>query len=159
MTVADESNGFYYGFRRFIVVGNARGLSTCLSVFYPGSKQAPFMLKANKASRPISTYGQQGCRKRGVDASCHGQAYDDRSSRPPRLLDGEPELGVAPIAIKIDKDQDHEKIEKNSRINYSKFVSIEHNFPVLFIGRVKSADENTMSRAATRFFSQNTAAR
>lgn len=49
------------------------------------------------------------------------------------MLDGEPKLGFAPV--RVDMTEDGEKLSKESRVNYSKLVTIEHNVKV-FIGSI-----------------------
>ncbi|RYP20045.1 hypothetical protein DL765_002971 [Monosporascus sp. GIB2] len=105
---------FYVGYRRFIVVRTDEGHSTCI---------------------PISTYEGKACTKNGVRASKHGIVYElSRHKRPPRPLKKEPELGFEPVAIEIYAD--NEKLQLESRVNYSKLVTIEHNVKVFFIGKV-----------------------
>ncbi|RYP50068.1 hypothetical protein DL768_004354 [Monosporascus sp. mg162] len=86
-------------------------------------------------SSPISTYEGKACTKNGVRASKHGIVYElSRHKGPPRLLKKEPELGFEPVAIEIYAP--NEKLQLESRVNYSKLVTIEHNVKVFFIGRV-----------------------
>jgi hypothetical protein len=82
--------------------------------------------------RPILTYGSRGCKKPGIKASKHGIVY--QSGQKIRKIDGEPDLGFVPIQVHI--KEDGEKISKESRVNYSKLVTVEHNVRVLFIGSV-----------------------
>ncbi|RYP69534.1 hypothetical protein DL771_006049 [Monosporascus sp. 5C6A] len=87
------------------------------------------------SSSPISTYESKACTKRGVRASKHGIVYElAKHKRPPRPLKKEPELGFEPVALEIYVP--NEKIQLESRVNYSKLVTIEHNVKVFFIGRV-----------------------
>ncbi|KAL2256129.1 hypothetical protein VTK26DRAFT_2141 [Humicola hyalothermophila] len=110
-----DGRQFYQGFRRFIVVANDEGHCTCV---------------------PILTYGHKGCTKRGVKPSKHGVIY--QLGKKPRLVDGEPELGFPPV--RVDLYEKTEKLDKESRVNYSKLTTIEHNFRVFFIGRVVPED-------------------
>ncbi|RYO84596.1 hypothetical protein DL766_010562 [Monosporascus sp. MC13-8B] len=57
-----------------------------------------------------------------------------KHKRPPRPLKREPELGFEPVAVEIYAD--NEKLQLESRVNYSKLVTIEHNVKVFFIGKV-----------------------
>ncbi|RYP55914.1 hypothetical protein DL769_010025 [Monosporascus sp. CRB-8-3] len=84
---------------------------------------------------PISTYEGKACTKNGVRASKHGIVYElSRHKKPPRLLKKEPKLGFEPVALEIYAH--NEKLQFESRVNYSKLVTIEHNVKVFFIGRV-----------------------
>ncbi|KAK4227063.1 hypothetical protein QBC38DRAFT_364942 [Podospora fimiseda] len=106
---------FHYSFRRFIVVASDEGHSTCV---------------------PILTYGHRACTKRGVKAQKHGIVYQV-GNRPFRLH-MEPELGFPPARVELFERT--EKLDKESRVNYSKLVTIEHNYRVFFIGRIHPGD-------------------
>ncbi|KAK0635703.1 hypothetical protein B0T17DRAFT_53281 [Bombardia bombarda] len=106
---------FYFGFRRFIVIANDEGHCTCV---------------------PILTYEQRGCTKRGVKPSKHGIVYAKGGQ--PLLLEREPNLGFDPVQLVLDYGT--EKIAKESRINYAKLVTVEHNVKVFFIGRIVQSD-------------------
>ncbi|KAL2167272.1 hypothetical protein VTG60DRAFT_1467 [Thermothelomyces hinnuleus] len=112
-----EQNGmpFYQGYRRFIVVANDEGHCTCV---------------------PILTYERQGCLKRGVKPSKHGIVY--QTGTKPRMLPGEPQLGFSPVRVRLSERT--EKLVKESRVNYAKLTTIEHNFRVFFIGSVEPDD-------------------
>ncbi|KAK3370137.1 hypothetical protein B0H63DRAFT_527884 [Podospora didyma] len=106
---------FYHGFRRFIVVGNDEGHCTCV---------------------PILTYERRACTKRGVKPLKHGIVY--HTGGEPRPLSQEPVLGFPPVEM-----MPYEKTEKlapESRVNYSKLVTVEHNNRVFFIGRISPED-------------------
>ncbi|RSM19014.1 hypothetical protein CDV31_002145 [Fusarium ambrosium] len=102
-------------FRRFIVIANDYGHCQCV---------------------PISTYGKKGCTKSGAKPSQHGIVYDMNSR--PHLLSNEPELGYDPVRLLITDPS--EKISKESRVNYAKLTTVEHNVKVLFVGRVVPED-------------------
>lgn len=53
-------------------------------------------------------------------------------------MDGEPSLGFHPV--RADMTEEGEKLARESRVNYSKLVTVEHNFLVFFIGRVHLSD-------------------
>jgi hypothetical protein len=89
------------------------------------------------------TYEHQGCKKRGVKPLKHGIAYQYGGKARP--LNGEPRLGYEPIRIELDWPT--EKIAKESRVNYSKLLTIEHNVKVFFIGRVYSGDFEIVQQA------------
>ncbi|CAJ2507942.1 Uu.00g091280.m01.CDS01 [Anthostomella pinea] len=107
-----QTGRFYVGFRRFIIVTTDESHhSTCV---------------------PILTYDRRGCGKRGVKANKHGIIYAAGSK--PRLLRDEPSLGFSPVALSIYAEG--EKLAKESRVNYSKLITIEHNVKVFFIGSI-----------------------
>ncbi|KAF7519581.1 hypothetical protein G7054_g13038 [Neopestalotiopsis clavispora] len=113
----------YEGIRRFIVVdgmenGSRNGNSICV---------------------PIATYKKQGCTKHGVKPQHHGIIYTH--DKTPMLLNGEPELGYNPIRLVVNRDlQGLERLAPESRINYSKHVTIEHNTAVHIIGQIHADD-------------------
>lgn len=73
----------------------------------------------------------------------HGIIYTAGSK--PRLLKNEPELGFRPVALHVYADG--EKLAKESRVNYSKLVTIEHNVKVFFIGSITGEDFDNVSYA------------
>ena len=73
----------------------------------------------------------------------HGIIYD--VTKKPRLLSGEPNLGFPPVGMAITVRA--EGLEEESRINYSKPSTIEHNAPVYFIGQVRKEDLRTVLKA------------
>ncbi|KAI0117051.1 hypothetical protein F4814DRAFT_439575 [Daldinia grandis] len=114
---------FYVGFRRFIIVTTDESHhSTCV---------------------PILTYDRRGCLKKGIKPSKHGIIYMAGSK--PRLLKNEPELGFTPVALQVYAEG--EKLAKESRVNYSKLVTIEHNVKVFFIGSITGEDFENVSYA------------
>ncbi|KAL2759197.1 hypothetical protein ACRALDRAFT_1069289 [Sodiomyces alcalophilus JCM 7366] len=86
--------------------------------------------------RPILTYGGKACKKRGVKPHKHGIIYVQ--GHRPKPLENEPKLGFSPARMKIDAEG--ETLAKESRVNYSKLVTVEHNVKVFFIGRIISED-------------------
>ena len=54
------------------------------------------------------------------------------------MLDGEPKLGFYPVRLELDYQS--EKLARESRINYAKLMTIEHNVKVFFIGRIVRDD-------------------
>lgn len=106
----------HVGFRRYIVVANETGHATCV---------------------PIFTYGGKACTKRGVKPESHGIIRDAARSRV-RPLPNEPPLGFPPVKATLYLEGEH--LAKESRINYSKFITVEHNVKVLFIGRINDDD-------------------
>ncbi|KAK4151172.1 hypothetical protein C8A00DRAFT_36178 [Chaetomidium leptoderma] len=110
-----DGRSFYQGLRRFIVIGNDEGHCTCV---------------------PILTYEHKGCKKRGVKPLKHGIIY--QAGRKPRMLEEEPELGFQPVQVRLHERA--ERLDKESRVNYAKLTTIEHNFRVHFIGTVEPND-------------------
>ncbi|OTA97449.1 hypothetical protein M434DRAFT_275372 [Hypoxylon sp. CO27-5] len=102
---------------------------------------------------PIRTYGREGCRKNGLNPKTHGIIYcSSLRLRPPTLLEGEPELGFAPIQMVGYKEED--LLPKESRVDYAKLVTIEHNAKVSFIGVVAREDFDAFIRAANECWEQ-----
>ncbi|CEJ82483.1 hypothetical protein VHEMI02543 [[Torrubiella] hemipterigena] len=120
---------FFVGFRRFIVVANDHGHCTCV---------------------PILTYGGKACKKKGVKPEKHGIIIEQ--GQKPRRLDGEPALGFGPVRMIM--RQDSEKLSKESRVNYSKLVTIEHNIKVFFIGSVLASDYHLVGEAVNQCWSK-----
>ncbi|KAM3452994.1 hypothetical protein MY3296_004097 [Beauveria thailandica] len=106
---------FFVGFRRFIVVANDQGHCTCV---------------------PILTYGGKACKKSGVKPEKHGIVHE--RGQKSKKLDGEPSLGFSPVRVEM--TEEGEKISRESRVNYSKLVTVEHNVKVFFIGHVYAND-------------------
>ncbi|GAB1314872.1 hypothetical protein MFIFM68171_05082 [Madurella fahalii] len=115
--VGMQVNGkqFYQGFRRFIVVANDEGHCTCV---------------------PILTYEHKACTKKGVKPAKHGIVY--QVGKKPRMVEGEPKLGFYPVRVELYEKS--EKLDKESRVNYAKLTTVEHNFRVFFIGRIVRED-------------------
>lgn len=65
-----------------------------------------------------------------------------------KLLPGEPKLGFAPVKITL--TEEGEKLSKESRVNYSKLVTVEHNVKVMFVGRIVASDWETVSEAVNK---------
>ncbi|KAF5007993.1 hypothetical protein FDECE_5703 [Fusarium decemcellulare] len=128
----DQYGGqIFVHFRRFIVIANDLGHCQCV---------------------PISTYGKKGCKKSGVKAEQHGIVYEAGSR--PSPLSGEPKLGFAPVRLQI--SEQGEKISRESRVNYSKLTTVEHNVKVLFIGRVAGADWKIVNDAVDACWNNKT---
>ncbi|KAK0745540.1 hypothetical protein B0T18DRAFT_463687 [Schizothecium vesticola] len=120
---------FYIGFRRFLVVANDETNCTCV---------------------PILTYERRGCTKRGVKPLKHGIITARYTI--PCQLPGEPKLGFLPI--RMDMDYHAEKLAKESRVNYSKLVTIEHSSLVFFIGRVVDEDLDLVVNAVDKCWAE-----
>lgn len=82
--------------------------------------------------RPVLTYGNRGTAKPGVKPEYHAIIYSTRDA--PKELDGEPKLHKSPIRVVLDSRR--EKLKPQSRVNYSKIYTVEHNVKVCFIGRI-----------------------
>ncbi|KAI0127840.1 hypothetical protein BJ170DRAFT_683667 [Xylariales sp. AK1849] len=115
---------FYTGVRRFVVVGTDGGNSICV---------------------PILTYGRRGCKK-GAKPEKHGIIYSPPHK--PTMVPGEPPLGVLPVRLFIYTEG--EKLAIQSRVNYSKHVTIEHNVKVLFIGSILLEDQDRVEDAVNK---------
>ncbi|TPX16998.1 uncharacterized protein E0L32_012344 [Thyridium curvatum] len=120
---------FYISFRRYIVAREDQGHSICV---------------------PILTYEGKACSKRGVKPEKHGIIYDaySRERDPTKPLRSEPSLGFK--AIKMISTVRDEKLAKESRINYSKPMTIEHNVRVFFIGYIPDEDLETFLAAVDK---------
>lgn len=90
--------------------------------------------------------------KHGVKPEKHGIAYQRGSV--PKLLAKEPEPGFRPI--EIDMYANGERLSRESRINYSKLVTVEHNVKVMFIGAVARSDWPTVTDAVNKCWDQKT---
>lgn len=73
----------------------------------------------------------------------HGIIYDITSR--PKMLRGEPELGFVPVGMKIEASG--ERLAKESRVDYSKLVNVEHNVKVFIIGRIDGKHVETVTNA------------
>lgn len=101
---------------------------------------------ADGTYRPILTYENRGCKKPGVKASKHGIVYSDGTK--PKLLDGEPKLGVRPVRMRIYAPG--EQLARESRVNYAKLTTVEHNVKVFFIGSIHRPDFSIVREAVDR---------
>lgn len=125
---------FHVKLRRFIIYGTGEGQSTCV---------------------PIFTYNNQGCKKSGVKPENHGIVHDYNLA--PRMLPGEPPLGFDPAAIVLTEAT--EKITKDSRVNYSQLMTVQHNVKIFIIGYtdqdsfqiVRAAVDHCFGRLSTSF--------
>jgi hypothetical protein len=61
-----------------------------------------------------------------------------QTGKKPRLVNNEPPLGFPPV--RVDLYERTEQLVKESRVNYAKLTTVEHNFKVFFIGRVAPED-------------------
>lgn len=129
--VSNESNitrftlpGTKYGqkvfssIRRFIIVANGHGCSQCV---------------------PITTYGHQATTKGGINRYDHAIVYMN-NAKPKRLKD---ESKLSKNAIQVISKNPRDKLEVDSRVNYGKIYTVEHNVKVLFIGKLAEESERT----------------
>jgi hypothetical protein len=86
---------------------------------------------------PILTYGKQGTAKPGVKPEYH--AIIHTSHKAPKELEGEKKLFKKPIRAIADSQR--EKLREESRVNYSKIYTVEHNVKVCFIGKIHPNSE------------------
>lgn len=99
------------------------------------------------------TYGGQGTNKHGVHARDHAVIY---TSPKPIVLAGE-EKRMTKTPIKVNPYNSRHKLDRASRINFTKIYTVECNVKVWFIGEVDSGstwslqasyeEENGMSQA------------
>lgn len=66
------------------------------------------------------------------------------SGTKPKLLEQERQLGVAPIRAEMWYGQ---TLTAESRVNYSKVSTVEHNFKVFIMGRIVDTDLRTFRNA------------
>ncbi|KAI0396158.1 hypothetical protein F5Y17DRAFT_473229 [Xylariaceae sp. FL0594] len=125
-TVKNSSGDFHVGYRRFLIISTDESHhSNCV---------------------PILTYEGRACCKPGVRPSKHGIIHAEGTK--PRLRRGEPQLGFRPVPLRIYAEG--ETLAAESRVNYSKFRSIEHNLKVFFIGQVPEKYLRVASDAVDR---------
>ncbi|KAN0102590.1 hypothetical protein V8E51_010903 [Hyaloscypha variabilis] len=110
----------YASIRRFVIVATGGGHSQCL---------------------PISTYGMQATTKRGVKAEDHAIIWTSeyKGDKPPTEISGEAKLVLRPVEVIPRTPRD--KLAKESRLNYAKIYTIEHNVKVVFIGHVAPSSQ------------------
>jgi len=104
-------------------------------------------LPAEHQNSPILTYGRQGCVNMSDEKAAKHGIIHMASSKPERLL-LEPELGVEPICARMTAPG--QILAKESRINYAKLATIEHNAMVSFIGHVIYHDIPEVAEAVDR---------
>ena len=100
--------------------------------------------------RPILTYGKRGTTKPGVKAEYHAIIYAGKEA--PKPLEDEPKLLKKPVRVKIDNPK--EKLRRQSRVNYSKIYTVEHNVKVCFIGRIQKDSEAAFFTDFQRIFEE-----
>ncbi|KAH6719511.1 hypothetical protein BKA61DRAFT_474535, partial [Leptodontidium sp. MPI-SDFR-AT-0119] len=105
--------------RRFVIVNPMEGHCICL---------------------PINTYNGQGTMKKGVHAKHHTIVYSEDK---PVAFSGEKKKGMVKAPIKIKCGQRH-KLDRASRMNYTKQYTVEYNVKVWFIGQVDPKSQNQL---------------
>lgn len=65
-----------------------------------------------------------------------------------RPLEGEPKLGFSLVQAHLYTDG--ERLSKESRVNYSKLVTVEHNVKVFFIGSIVPKSWPTVNDAVNQ---------
>jgi len=88
-------------------------------------------------------------KKGAKQAARHGIIH--AKDKPAHKLSGEPRLGYNPIRVRVN---DGEKLAKESRINYAKLTTIEHNVKVFFIGSVVTNDVTRVEQAVNDCWSK-----
>lgn len=71
-----------------------------------------------------------------------------------KRLDGEPKLGFPTIRMRLSVEG--ERLQRESRVNYSKIVTVEHNVKVRFIGYVTDDDYELVVDAVNKCWEQKT---
>jgi hypothetical protein len=85
------------------------------------------------------TYKYQATTKPGVIADDHAVIYT--VDQAPEPLEGE--TGIHKRPVRVETFNNREKLAPQSRVNYSKLYTVEHNVKVLFIGRIHKDSEAT----------------
>lgn len=116
-------------------------LSVCASSNHPSS----FITLTFES--PILTYSNRGTAKPGVKPEHHAIIYtESKSSKyPPSELRGERPLINTPICVELTSAK--HKLARESRINYAKVYTVEHNNKVSFIGKIHSDSQDAFKKA------------
>lgn len=86
---------------------------------------------------PILTYGGHATLKWGVKPEDHAIVYVGRE--PPEILECESSALMRPIEVAGHSPRD--RLDRESRINYGKIYTVEHNVNVRFFGRVAESSK------------------
>jgi hypothetical protein len=89
------------------------------------------------------TYGGQGTNKYGVHSEHHAVIH---SSREPVLLPGEESRMTKP-PIRVVHENPRHKLDKSSRLNFTKIYTVECNVKVWFIGKIHQDSEWSLRAA------------
>ncbi|KAB5545771.1 hypothetical protein GE09DRAFT_1224722 [Coniochaeta sp. 2T2.1] len=90
------------------------------------------------------TYMGQACKRKGVKPARHGIIY--QVNKKPRQAAQGANLGYQPIRMRVTAEG--ETLAKESRVNYAKLVTVEHNVKVYFIGQILPGDFDSIVRPA-----------
>jgi hypothetical protein len=85
------------------------------------------------------TYRWKGTNKKGVKAENHAIIYTGETA--PKPLEGEEGIHFRPVRVEMNSAR--EKLAPESRVNYDKTYTVEHNIKVCFIGRIHEDSEAT----------------
>jgi hypothetical protein len=88
---------------------------------------------------PILTYHRQGTIKGSVGREDHAVIYT--GPHPPILSKGEPPLLLR--SVRVIPKTPRDKLEKESRINYGKISTVEHNVKAHFIGQIADSSHHS----------------
>lgn len=97
---------------------------------------------------PIQTYGGRGVGKQYVVKSDHAIIYTG-NKEPKQHKDEYPREGEAPMlspGLRVDPKTRSEKLDPNSRINFNKIYTIEHNVKVYEFGEVHRDSRRTLQK-------------
>ena len=83
------------------------------------------------------TYGGRATAKQGVKTEDHAIIYTGETA--PIEVEGESKLHKKPVRVQEKTARD--KLAKESRINYAKVYTVEHNTKVHFIGEIHPDSE------------------
>lgn len=112
----------YNSIRRFVVIGTFLGHSQCL---------------------PIYTYGSQGLLKKGVVAHYHARIFTEDNN--PSELELEERRLLTRDPIRVIPKTPRDKLERMSRLNYSKIYTVEHNVKIRPVGWVAKECEKVLA--------------
>ncbi|KAL2001587.1 hypothetical protein VTN02DRAFT_1566 [Thermoascus thermophilus] len=81
---------------------------------------------------PVTTYGERGCKKRGINVEDHAIVADARKR--PQPLDGEPPLEKGPIYVDLFWEPD--TLSPASRVNLGSIMTVHYNLDIRILGQV-----------------------
>jgi hypothetical protein len=98
-------------------------------------------------ARPISTYGGRGCGKSGLTKGHHCIIYTGRDE-PKMLKDEKPAKGEPGMmsSIRVHARDRKEKMFDESRVNFGKMYTVEHNVKVYDFGDVHKSSLSTLEK-------------
>ena len=101
------------------------------------------MLQFLTCSSAIMTYSKKATAKPGVKADDHAIIYTGNTV--PKEVNGEEKLYRK--AIRVVPSSPQHKLAPESRVNYAKVYTVEHNTKVWFIGEIHPGSEKTFFAA------------